>query len=352
MHTGNRVTNNFDGLRLAAAAAVVIGHAFVLTGAGSAPSVFGFTIHKLGVAVFFCISGYLIAGSWFRARSAPRYLWHRFLRIIPALWVLVLLTTFVIGPLVTEWDLSAYFGSSMTYEYLLNLTTAATYRLPGVFVGHVNPAVNGSLWTIGVEVMCYLALLGIALLCRRYAGWGFGVMAIVMAIASVTVATDGEWLAALSDAAPVTVYFFAGALMKSLERSGRIAWKPAYAAVSVVAWGALSLAWPSGALVSSWLFLPLCVIPMGAASWPLLRLGGRFGDASYGVYLWGFLVQQIVIQFLGVLPLIANTLIVLAVTVALAFVSCHLIERPALQLKDWTPNPRAPLPALSIPRAR
>ncbi|MFF7291661.1 acyltransferase family protein [Microbacterium sp. NPDC008134] len=335
-----RPTNNFDGLRLAAAAAVVIGHAYVLTGAGPAPSVLGFTIHKLGVAVFFCISGYLIAGSWYRTRSAPRYLWHRLLRVIPALWVLILVTTFIVGPAVSRLSPEDYYRSPTTFEYLLNLTTAATYRLPGVFEEHVNPAVNGSLWTIGVEVACYLALLALAVLCRRFTALGFAVAALVFAVASLSIATKHGPLAGLADAAPVAVYFFVGALMKSLERSGTVTWRPVHAVFALAAWLLSSAVFPDGNLALSWLLLPLCVIPLGRASWPVLREGSRFGDISYGVYLWGFLVQQIVIQVVGSVDLFVNTALVLMITCVLAWLSCRLVEQPALSLKDWTPSAR------------
>src|SRR5947208_1034364 len=89
--------NNFEQLRLFAAVLVVYGHSYALTGA-QAPGFAANSVSTLGVKIFFCISGYLVAQSWIRDPSLPRYLTRRALRIFPALAVVVLVSTFLLGP--------------------------------------------------------------------------------------------------------------------------------------------------------------------------------------------------------------------------------------------------------------
>ena len=117
--------NNFDGLRLVGALLVLIGHGFVLTELGRAPRLAGVPIHTLGLYIFFAVSGYLIYGSWTRIQAPLPYLRNRILRIFPALWVVVLLTLFLIGPLLTASGIHAYFTSSETWVYLANSDDSA-----------------------------------------------------------------------------------------------------------------------------------------------------------------------------------------------------------------------------------
>lgn len=155
--TGQRPANNFDILRLIAASAVIFAHGFSLYGydLDSRPTDMGlvqsllfnfwryFQIHAgtLGVYVFFLISGYLIAGSIIKDPGQWSYWQKRLLRIMPGLVVCIVLTAFVMGPLVTSLPLASYFSASGTYLYLLNITIykAAydfTAMLPGVFRTH------------------------------------------------------------------------------------------------------------------------------------------------------------------------------------------------------------------------
>jgi len=132
-----RRNNNFDALRIAAAAAVILGHASELRGhADEMPVVFGIPLTQLAVGVFFVISGYLISGSWQRRPRLPRYLTNRVLRIIPGLLLVVVITAFVLGPLVSALPVGEYFASGGTYSYLSNAVLVPNYALPGVFSGN------------------------------------------------------------------------------------------------------------------------------------------------------------------------------------------------------------------------
>src|SRR4051812_40176309 len=148
---------------------VLVTHAFALTGRDE-PMVAGTTIGGLGVAIFFGLSGYLVARSWDRDPRAPAFLAKRFLRLWPALAVFVLVTALLIGPLVTVASLSGYFADGVGRYLGINLVFGSVENLPGVFAHNpVHGRIAGTLWTIPVEVKAYLLilLLGAAGVLRR-----------------------------------------------------------------------------------------------------------------------------------------------------------------------------------------
>ena len=158
--------NNFDVLRLAAATLVLISHSFVVVGANE-PFVGHWPLGTLGVEIFFAISGFLVAKSWFAQPRLGAFAVKRGLRIVPALAVIVLALALVLGPALTEGSLGTYFHSSQTYTYPVDNVAATvsggTVRhvaldLPGVFTSNPDHSVDKSLWTLPIEVRAYIAL--------------------------------------------------------------------------------------------------------------------------------------------------------------------------------------------------
>ncbi len=335
--------NNFDALRLVAAVAVVVGHSYVLTGRpGELWGVAGIHPHYLGVAVFFAISGWLITGSWERSRSVPQFVWSRALRILPLLWVVVLVSVLVLGPVVTVLRLEDYAASGQTWRYLVNLVMLPADGLPGVFETVPYPGVvNGSLWTLRAEVICYAAVLALGLLARRWQTVGL----VVFTAGGLVLAVAGDVQIAgssLSAAGEVWVYFGVAALARLYLPWRALDWRAAVVVAAVCAAVAPVLG-PQGALWLSWLAVPYVVLSVGLASWPGVRRAARFGDLSYGMYLWAFPVQQLLVLTAGVLPVAVDVLLVVLVSACLAFGSWHLVERPAMairgRLRAFQPQP-------------
>lgn len=334
--------NNFDAIRLGAAMLVLYSHHYTLAGGLKEPSFLGInTLGGLAVSVFFAISGYLVAQSWRSDPHPVRFALRRVLRIWPALTVVVLLAALVLGPLVTTLSPYAYFRHEGTRLYFSTLALTPAYYLPGVFTLNTSPAVNGSLWTIPLEVQCYVALL--------LAGY-VGILkspatltrAAILYILWYTVwhspeASNGQ----MNHALELGAYFAAGALMHATQRhwqARRLGWLLVLMLLAFAFW---HLGWRYFAAL---LVLPYATIVGGTASTPWLRRVGRLGDFSYGAYLYAFPVQQTVIMlWLPALGFWASMAIAAAITLLCAAASWHLVEKPALAFK---PRKTTQAPAL------
>lgn len=351
--------NSFDALRLAAAVMVVVGHCYVLSGRSGDEPLIRFTglggFGELGVSVFFVISGFLVAASWLRLQHLAPYLANRVLRIVPGLAVATLLTALVLGPAMTRLGAGAYFAQARTWLYPLRNTLIypVTYALPGVFEANPYPdAVNGSLWTLRLEFSFYLLfpLLAAARLMDRR---GLAAAALIALLAYFALLALGPVHApAVALIAARNGYLFlAGAALHAWREVVRPqAPRVLIAAVAVFLAGA---AFRSAALWIAVPLLPLVVVGLGLSTAPGVSGPPRFGDLSYGIYIYAFPVQQALIhalgpQRLGIVALLAATM---AIVTPLAAFSWWVVERPALRLKPSIDSARSPRrrPALAAP---
>lgn len=324
-------SNNYDTLRLLAALAVMLSHSFTLMGAGHEPFVDLSHRHtalgNIAVIVFFSISGFLITKSFDKSRDWRVFVWHRALRIYPALIVVLLACAFVLGPLVSSLAAGDYFRSREPYTYAAaNLAFQTRYYLPGVF-DHTpyKQAVNGSLWTLAPEVACYgwVLALGVTRLLRKWVVTVLAVAATLM-LAFHPQGHDKFLMLLCPFLAGATFY------LHDLKPRGLIA--------------LVAFALCAGALIKSgfhtvaaWAGTYVVLYVAQSPRVKLPRLPGRL-DPSYGLYVWAFPVQQTVALFFtgksGWLPGLAITFVVTSVLAVASFV---LVERPMLRLKDWQP---------------
>lgn len=341
-----RPENNSLGLlRLVFALFVLMKHAYFLGGFGDTPlegSGFPTDAGQFGVACFFVLSGALVTSSWDRSRDALRFLRQRFLRIMPGYWGCLVLTALVLGPV--AWgveghgSLSDYFKSSPTPAGFIGKNAALLQGqsdLARLFAHNHQPfSVNGSLWTLKWEFLCYLGVLGLGMtgLMMRFR-WLTGLIAAV-ALINVVAWPPGSifGLYYLSERdVLLPIWFFTGATFY-LFRS----YIPRSAVLGVACW---MLLWVGGravgwAIVSA-LFLPYAIFWLG--SLPLARGFGERVDLSYGIYIYSFPVQQILVSAgLPRFGIWAFALVSLAATAALAGLSWFFVERPALRLKVRT----------------
>jgi peptidoglycan/LPS O-acetylase OafA/YrhL len=346
--------NNFDVLRLFAAAIVLVSHSFVVAGHYE-PHVGHFPLGTLGVEIFFAISGFLVAKSWFAEPRLRAFVVKRGLRIMPALVVAVLALAFVLGPVVTGDSPASYFGARATYSYpvdsIVAVPTGGTARdvglyLPGVFTGNPTSSVDLSLWTLPIEVQAYIALsiLGmVGLLSGLLPVVAAGFLALSLVPGAADIPVIGSALqfvrGADGEAAHLLAIFFVAALM--YRHRARIALRGGVAAVmAVAAVATLGTGLERPVLVVA---IPYLALFFAYRTWGGLRTLTARGDVSYGLYLLAFPVQQTIVQVSGdprpspgVVALIA-----LPITYALAFASWHMIEKHALRLKGRLVAPHA-----------
>jgi peptidoglycan/LPS O-acetylase OafA/YrhL len=315
---------------------VIFGHAFPLTGHVS-PGLFANGVQTIGVKIFFVISGFLITRSWQSEPDLLRFWSKRALRIMPGLIVICLLTVLVLGPSLTQLSLGGYFGNVQALKYLWNIALYPIYNLPGVFTDNIYPiAVNGSLWSLPVEVAMYCGVPVLVWRHRHSARILLPVAALVLLAGSiyfVRVAPPAQppvvWGTSLISLLDAACYFYAGAAFAVL-RLERFANAP------IAALAFVGAAWMFEGAVANEIalavVLPYLVVSAGVFRNRLLdRVDGH--DYSYGLYLYGFPVQQTVVHFLGAQSALFNTAVSLPLALACAAASWRWIEKPALRLK-------------------
>ena len=332
--------NNFNLLRFVAASMVLFSHCYPLTGNISdeplAVASAGLTdVATIGVTIFFAISGFLIAQSVTRSASMVAFIRSRALRLVPALALSTAFCVFVLGPIATELPRSAYWTDPQTWRYLSHTVLLdPQLDLPGVFRHNPYPAqaVNGSLWTIPIEVWCYAAIGGAALLGLVKRRWTFDLL-IIAAIVGFAQFEPFVRQHVPSGHAYTTPYliavFFFGAWC-FLHRAFIPVLLPV-AAIAVVA--ALMLLKSPLAMYA--FYGGVAYLSLVFAYNPRLRVGCflHLGDYSYGIYVFAFPVQQFLVWLLPTSSPWMLFATAFPTTLVLAMISWHLVERPALMLK-------------------
>ncbi|RDS85602.1 acyltransferase family protein [Dyella psychrodurans] len=335
-------SNNFDFIRLLAAAMVLCSHQYAVMDQPE-PMPFGlFKLGTLGVLIFFATSGYLVVQSWERDPHAWRFAVRRFLRIWPGLAVVTAIATLCVGPIFSHDSFSSYFRSGTTWAYFSQLYLRIKLDLPGVFQANPLHVVNGSLWTIPVEVEWYGVLLvaGICGLLNPRLRYILLVLVLLYAgyIYFVFDVQHNPLSQFLSPkfGCEYGSFFCYGALLHCMRREWR-ANLPLMAGVLLILAGLFVAMKHAYAAVYVW--LPFLVVWFGEYSTPMVRNAGRFGDFSYGIYIYAFLVQQMVVSVMGIHHSYLTTLLVTVVcTLFCAVLSWHLVEGPALRLKRYFDN--------------
>jgi peptidoglycan/LPS O-acetylase OafA/YrhL len=343
--------NSFDAIRLIAALFVFHSHQFVLSGRPEdhVPWL-NTSLSGIGVATFFAISGYLVTKSAVRNPNLLSFYWNRVVRIMPGLTANVLFLL-AIGAAVTTLPLSEFLRSPVTLEFLHNNLLLAfndpRYVLPGAFEGNVERGLNGSLWTLPYEIALYIVM-GLVLCAARskparltVAMIGFVVCFTILVVKtqvpSFSYVLD-VWNVLLVEMFGISGMMFMLGILIALADDLRHSFMISAAAAFVLYWGIPQLA-------GAYIFLAATVILIGES--PYLKLPKFLGDCSYGLYLYGFPVQQLLVHLWGREHFWARYAVGLMICFALAILSWKLLERPALHYLKWKPKPRVsrePLP--------
>lgn len=329
-----RPRNGFGAVRLSLAVAVVVSHAFSVT-TGQAldeplTRATGFTLGEHAVNGFFAVSGFLVTMSLER-RGARDYVLARSLRILPGLVAAVLAVALVLGPTLTQVPLREYFGEPTLWRFIRDTLTTfkSNQSLPGLFLDNPYRSPLGTVWTLKYETLCYLGLLAFGLLggLRR----GPAVVAIV-AFATALIAVDGlrpDLPKGLETALRLPLIFSVGAGLYLWRDAVRLSVLP-LAALGLAA--ALLYATP---LYRTLLFLAEAygAIWLALTPWAARAAFDPPADLSYGIYLYGWPIQQ---SLHALAPSAAPAMLLgpaLVLTVLAAALSWYAVEKPALRLK-------------------
>lgn len=341
--------NNISTIRLALALMVLWSHSFAFyygTEAGEPISVLTrglYNAGNVGVACFLIMSGALVLRSW--EKSAPiDFLIKRLLRLYPAYFVAVFFGAFIVAPIYAGLPLSQVITDHFLKWLLKNIAFNGYAPVDGVFVHSPVKVINGSLWSIFFEVICYIAMTAAVVLfrkglvpilcsvlvlltaCKMYAdgmGWnpGFGIIGKLFGWPYLWFSV-GSW-------------FVTGMLFYKLR--AHIPRSPAI--LMLIGVTIASAIWlPQQPIVAKVivdvLYVPclayclfyLCSSPKRAEE----ELARRY-DLSYGLYLYAFPLQQMILSgFDYHVPFFIYVATAAIVTTAMAFMSWNFIERPAI----------------------
>jgi peptidoglycan/LPS O-acetylase OafA/YrhL len=328
--------NALNAWRLTLAAEVILWHSFLVTGAHLPPVAVRQLLFSVGVDGFFAISGFLITSSWLRDPKARDYFAARGLRILPGFWVCLIVMAFVLAPIGVAIQGGAgtkLITSGASVDYVLSNIAVAMTKLDigGTPTGIPWPQVwNGSLWTLIWEIMCYtlVAIFGVlGLLKRRWFLPALFVLALAWSATLPPLEIPQIWTLT-QVAGRFAVMFLAGALVHRFRDAIPARWSiVAVCVVVVLASGFL----PNYRLLGA-LPLAYAVIVSGA----LLRNRRLVlrTDLSYGVYIYAFPIQQLLV-ICGLVHLTPILFFIVATiaTLPMAALSWFLIEKPAMRLK-------------------
>jgi peptidoglycan/LPS O-acetylase OafA/YrhL len=324
--------NNFDGVRLGLALIVFFAHIGIITKVAEFSSFNYFFDSFFAVKGFFAISGFLIGRSYLSSVSISSYAEKRVRRIFPA-YLSAICLCLLIGGTTTSLSLFDFFNAPESLRYIIfNLSFANFLQptLPGVFEGNPVPYMNGSLWTIKIELMLYFCTPVLVFLCRKYGAYTVCTIVYFSSIAWSWYFENvytGRLGAEIARQFPGQLSYFVVGLLISLDLRS-LAWLKYVAIVSVVSlfvfdyWMVKLLLDPI-AYATGLLYLSIAAIK---------NLGiGRFGDLSYGIYLYHYPIIQVLI-FYDIFQRSVWLGLVLALfsTAAISFASWHLLEKKFL----------------------
>jgi peptidoglycan/LPS O-acetylase OafA/YrhL len=323
-------SGNFDMIRLIAASAVIFGHSFLVVGGVSGTDYWtgqARSVAVCAVKIFFILSGYLVTQSFERSPSWLRFVLARSLRIFPGLVACTLFSALVLGPVFTKLSVFNYLTHEMVFRFIIynSVLDVLSYPfLPEVtfHIGRLGNVINGSLWSLPYEFTFYaiVLILGLA---RRLNGYVVTIL-LGLTLGSITfyILDDYGWFLS---------YFAAGMCMFFLRKRHRFN-------------GLLAMLAGFGALVGHFGPLPWALLPIIGAYFVIyvavdapfaVKNATRFGDLSYGIYLYGWPCQQVAVHVLGSAPSWWQIFVVALPSAAmLACLSWHVVERPTLRWKD------------------
>jgi peptidoglycan/LPS O-acetylase OafA/YrhL len=332
----------FDHLRVGLALSILLWHSFSISyGIDYARTLPIFPVPVLLgtlLPMFFGLSGFLVMGSALRTRDLKTFLTFRVLRIVPALFTEIVVSALVLGPLLTSLPLHEYFSDPKFIEYFGSLIGRVRFQLPGLFVNNPQPEyVNFALWTVGPEILCYL-FLSILILTGLYLRPRAMIAIVIICFAICLLSDNFVKIYGIGEVLPgrmlILAFLIGGVIF--IYRHAIPFNLPLATAAFVI--GLAFIGWRQAGQIElpgycALPFLVYATASIGIIRLPKLPFFSR-GDYSYGIYIYGFPIQQAVAYFLPHHRVWwINFGMALPFTLCCAILSWHYVEKPSLNLR-------------------
>lgn len=323
--------NNFNFLRFLFASLVIVSHVPELQDGNRSheilTQIFGtISFGELAVDCFFILSGFLIVKSWLKRPAFLSFLSSRLLRIYPGFIASCLICALLIGPLFSTPDYFQQFNVQQFFSGMLKLSLGGH---PEVFPNTQYPALNGSMWSIPYEFKCYLLVLFCGMLGLLNKRWSWLLLWTACTLAYVAIKLNG---------APhkfeiyirLVMAFSAGGCFclyhDKLRWNSKLAW--ASLALCSGLFFSHTMAEPALSLFGSYAILYFALHAKAMHSFNTLP------DVSYGIYLYAWPVNKIVLWYYPHINLALAILTVFILSVIAGSISWYAVERPFMRIKN------------------
>lgn len=296
---------------------------------------------NVGVACFLIMSGALVLRSWETSHSLKVFVIKRAKRLYPAYMVAVFLGAFVVAPIYASLDPLALLRTEFVKWLFKNVLFRGYAPVDDVFVHSPIKIINGSLWSIGYEVICYAGLVVAAAALRTRLAIGCWIMMLILTTAKVYADLTG-WNPGFGIIGAIFGWpylwfsvagWFVTGMLFYLHRNA-IPRHPLILTMIGMCW--TGMVWIPDAVITSRILMDIVYIPTLAYILfyicSLQRMGiertARSHDLSYGMYLYAFPIQQIILTEWGyALPFPAYVALSVLVTLVISLASWTWIEK-------------------------
>lgn len=320
-------SNNLNLVKFTAALFVIISHAYPLCKGAEYNDILSdlsrnsIAFGSLAVAIFFMSSGFFVTKSLLKSKDSKKYLHNRFIRIFPPLWFTLLVCILVCGLFFSTYNLGKYFLSIDFLKYCLNFILIPIHNLPGVFMNNIYPGVvNGPLWTLPIEFVCYLVLLlAYKLNLVNKKSYKYVALLVIVAFVGINLIP----LSIKGYIQPCFLFFWGSFYWIYRDK---ITMKNTYFLISLVAFVLLIVL--GYGHVASFLFVPYLTLYIAFCLPQCNNRLASLGNLSYDIYLCGWPIQQMIISLFGGSMLVGmNILIAIPLSILVGYISYSLVEK-------------------------
>ncbi len=320
-------SNNLNLVKFIAALFVIISHAYPLCKGAEYNDILSdlsrnsIAFGSLAVAIFFMSSGFFVTKSLLKSKDSKKYLHNRFIRIFPPLWFTLLVCILVCGLFFSTYNLGKYFLSIDFLKYCLNFILIPIHNLPGVFMNNIYPGVvNGPLWTLPIEFVCYLVLLlAYKLNLVNKKSYKYVALLVIVAFVGINLIP----LSIKGYIQPCFLFFWGSFYWIYRDK---ITMKNTYFLISLVAFVLLIVL--GYGQVASFLFVPYLTLYIAFCLPQCNNRLASLGNLSYDIYLCGWPIQQMIISLFGGSMLVGmNILISIPLSILVGYITYSLVEK-------------------------